>query len=674
MIRRAGLLALVLAGCSCEGGGAAADGGGSGGSDGSGGTTAGDDGGPVDCADALPARRVRRLSHAEYDRTIRDLTGKELGLAAAFAPDNVVDGYANDAEALTVSGLLADQYRGAAEAVAEAMLADLDAQLPCDPAAAEHECAEAFVLAFGRRAFRRPVTEAERARWVGLFDELVAEDGFDESMRWVIAGMLQAPAFLYRTELGEPQDDGTFLLDSHELASALSYLVVGTMPDAALDADADADLLRDPEVLLGHAVRLGAREDAVVPMRSFVDAWLRTGLLEHVTRDPERYGALTEDIRIAMRGETHRLVDATWRGGGSLRDLLLSEQSFLTDELATFYGVAPGGGEADAEGYRATDVSAHYRGVLTHGSVLATHALPQSSSPIHRGLLVRERLLCNDLPPPPPGVANEPPQIEPGVSTRERYAMHSADPACAGCHRLLDPLGFGFEHYDAIGRRRADDDGVEIDASGTIVGSAQGDVEFDGVVELATLLVDSPEAQRCYARQWSTFVLGGLVQDQGLACLSEQVATGLAAADLRLDAAVSALVSAPGFARRRSDDALPPDDTTGDMPNDTGGPGEDTGTPETGGSSSGPAPEPDVEVTVTQTGTWPEGECNDVTVTNISDAQLEWEVRLVLDGAITNVWNAVATPDGDDTVFVGVDYNASIAPAASAQFGFCIAY
>lgn len=665
-MRRLAIAALLCAGCSCEGGG-----GGSGGGDGSGGEggsgSEGGDDGAIDCATTLPPRRVRRLTHAEYDRTIRDLTGLDLQLSAAFAPDNVVDGWANDAEALTVSGLLADQYRVAAETIADAMIADL--ALPCDPAS--DGCAEMFVVAFGRRAFRRPLTDDERTRWAGLHAELVAEDGFDEAMRWVIAGMLQAPAFLYRTELGTPQDDGNYALDSYELATALSYLVVGTMPDDELAADADADLLRDPEVLQAHAVRLAARDDAVVPMRSFVDAWLRTGLLEHVTRDPEKYGALTDEIRAAMRGETHRLVDDVWKNGGTLGDLLQSPRSFLTDELAAFYGVAVGDGTPDAEGYRSTDVSAHYGGVLTHGSVLATHALPQSSSPIHRGLLVRERILCNDLPPPPPGVANEPPTIEPGVSTRERYAMHSADPTCAACHHLLDPIGFGFEHFDAIGRWRADDDGVAIDASGTIVGTNDGDLDFDGTAELASMLTQSPQVHECYARQWSTFALGGFADDPGLECLATSVRDGLVDADLRLSSAVDALVLAPGFALRRADDAVPPPsgDSSGGDDSDASSEGGDESS-----SSSGPAPESVVEVTVTQTGLWADGECNEVTVTNISDAAVTWEVRFTLQGTITTVWNATATPDGDETVFAGVDYNATIEPAAAAQFGYCLAY
>jgi hypothetical protein len=665
--------AIVLAGlvAACGGGGgsgsgSAADTEGTGTSGGTG-DTADDDGVPADCADVLPARRLRRLTHVEYDRTIRDLVGLDLSLAAGFAPDNVVDDYSNDADALLVSGLLADQYRAAAETVAEAMLADLATHLPCD-ASEGTACVEEFVAQFGRRAFRRPVEADELARYTAMHAEMATDDGFEEALRWTIAAMLQSPAFLYRAELGVEQADGTYLLTSHELATALSYLVVGTMPDALLDVDADADVLHDEEVLLGHAARLLEREDAVMPVRTFVDAWLRTGLLELATRDPELFPEATAEIRAAMRGETSRLVDETWRGG-TLRDLLLADHTFVTDELATYYGIAPTG-EPDADGYRRTDLVDRYGGILTHGSVLLTHSLPQSSSPIHRGLVVRERLLCNDLPPPPPGVVNEAPVIEPGVSTRERYQMHSADPSCAACHDLLDPIGFGFEHYDAIGRWRAEDDGVAVDASGMIHGDGDP-IAFDGTAELAALLAEHPAVHACYAHQWSTFALGGVAQDPGLACMAERVESELVLADLRLDSTIAALVSAPGFASRRSDDAVPPppsgDSTGGDPPD------PDTGAVD---SSSGDAPPPaeGLEVSVVQNGVWAEGECNDVTVTNISDAAITWEIMLELPGTITTAWNTTYSVAGDVGTFSGVDYNATIDPGAAAQFGFCVTY
>lgn len=670
-----GVVASLLGGCGCGSGsgGSGGDGDGDGSADDDG--TGGDDDGALSCDEQLPARRVRRLSHAEYDRTIAELVGTDLGLAAAFAPDNVVDGYTNDATASVVSGLLADQYRVAAETIADDLVADLDAVLPCDPASAgEAECAEAFVLDFGRRAFRRPLADEELARFLDLYTEVAAEDGFAEGVRWTIAAMLQAPGFVYRTELGEPQDDGTWRLTAHEIAAELSYLVIGGPPDAELAADADEGALLDPEVLQAHAERLLADARSSGPMQAFVETWLRTAQLELVTRDEEKFPEFTLDIRLAMRGETRRLVADTWGSGGTLADLLLADHTFVTDALAAFYGIAPGDGEADGDGFRRAAVGEHYGGVLTHGSVLATHALPQSSSPIHRGLLVRERLLCNDLPPPPPGVVNAPPEILPGQSTRERYAMHTADPACAGCHALIDPIGFGFEHYDAVGRWRADDDGVAVDASGEITGATAEPIVFDGVGELAAALAEASEIRACYAHQWSTYVLGGVVADPGLACMAEAVDAGIADADGRLDAAVLALVATPGFTTRRDDDAMPPtptDDDGGDETDDGG----DVSTGAADESTSGGTPtDPDLEVTVVQTGSWAEGECNEVTVTNVSDAAVDWQVRFTLMGSITTVWNAVATPDGEDTIFAGAEHNATIQPAASAGFGYCLMY
>jgi hypothetical protein len=266
---------------------------------------------------------------------------------------------------------------------------------------------------------------------------------------------------------------------------------------------------------------------------------------------------------------------------------------------------------------------------------------------------------------------NAPPSIEPGQSTRERYAMHASDPACSGCHALIDPIGFGFEHYDAVGRRRETDEGVAVDASGEITGAGEGAIAFDGVGELAAILADSAESQACFARQWSTFALGGLAQDLGLACMGEAVVDGLASADGRLDATVLALVEAPGFGLRRADDddavPEPADSSAGDE-----AAAESASAAES--TSGGVAPDPALEVTIVQTGLWAEGECNEVTVTNVSEMAVTWEVPLELTGTITTVWNAVATPSGDVTIFSGAPHNATIEPAASAGFGFCLMY
>lgn len=627
----------------------------------------GEDGVDATCVDRLPAQRVRRLSHAEYAATLSSLFGADAP-ELALAADNVVEGYDNHAEALTVSALLAEQYRQASETVAERLLADLDSLLPCEPVSdGEAACAEQFVRSFGRRVFRRPLADAEVERYTSLYADIQAEDGFSESLRWVIVGMLQSPNFLYRTELGVAEGDGTVVLTSHEIAAAISYLVVGTMPDEALAAAADDDTLGDVQQRLEHAERLLATEAAVTSQLRFTNAWLEVGLLEQVPRDAELFPEFTPEIRDAMRGELDRVVSSVFSSGGTFSELLTLQESYWTDELAAFYGAEAGVEAADDEGFRRVELSGD-PGLLVRGALMATHALPRTPSPIHRGVMVRERILCNQLPPPPPGVANGIPEIDPDSSNRERYAIHSQDPACGGCHQLIDPIGFGFEHYDAVGRWQ-DMDGVhEIDATGTVNGL--DDSAFDGAAEMAAVLAQSSEVTACYAEQWSRYVLGGLDQDDGLACLARQVATGFVEADGRLDSVVMALIASPGFVERSEGDAMPPSPDPG---GDDGDGGDTIADDDSGDGETGELPPGDseVDVEVVPSSSWPTGSCNDVTVTNVSDANVTWEVELPIAGMITTAWSSTYTEQDGSAVFVGEAFNATLEPGWSATFGYC---
>ena len=611
------------------------------------------------CMDELPGRRIRRLSHDEYARTIADLLEGQSVEAELLAADVVVHGYTNNATALLVSGLLADQYRTNAEVLADAMVADLGAFLPCNPAAmGEAECAQTFIEGFGRRAFRRPLDDDEVAAFMSLYEDTAGADGFDEGIRWTLSAILQAPKFLYRTELGV-KDGDVWTLTSHEIAEELSYLIVGSMPDDELAAAADEDRLTDPDEIVAQAERLLATDKASGPLLAFVDEWLGTRQLEFVPRDADVFPELTDEIRADMRKELERLVTDTYFEGGSFADLLTADFTHASPGLAAFYGL-----DHPGDGFIRIDAPKR-GGLLTLGAIQATHALPLSSSPVHRGVLVRERLLCDELPPPPPGVVNGAPEVDPNSSTRERYAQHSQDPACAGCHELIDPIGFAFEHYDAVGRWRKNDAGHAIDDSGFIVD--QDGAEFTGARELATLLAEGDVAPACFARQWSTHALGAVDEDPGFECLFDALAEGFVAADGRLDALVTLLVSAPGF-RMRRDGEPPPTDEPDDEPDDDSGADD--------GSSSGAPPpaDPDIEIEVTQTGTWDTGECNQVIVTNVSDADVTWEVALPVTGTITTSWSSVWAEQGDEWIFSGEPWNATLASGTATDFGFCVEF
>mgnify|MGYP002777899584 CR=1 FL=1 len=627
-------------------------------------------------------RRVRRLSHEEYNRTVAALLGGPTDLGLAFAPDTVVQGYSNNAGALLVSGLLADQYREAAESVADQVVADLPGRLGCDPVQdGEAECAASFIASFGKQAFRRPLSATELERYKSLWSESAAAEDFAGGIRWTIAAMLQSPNFLYRTELGEHVGDGIYRLTPYELATELSYLITGGPPDATLTALADDGTLADPEVIKQQAERLLATADSDVTLHRFVDEWLHIDRLPTVTRDATLYPELTAELRQQMLDETHRFVSTVYRGGGTLRELLTAPYSLLTDALAQYYGVPAGAGEADEAGFKKTELGTA-AGLLAHGSVLTTHALPVSSSPIHRGLLVRERFLCQKMPPPPPSLNTSPPPVDPTLSTRDRYLQHSADPTCAGCHDRIDPLGFGFEHYDAVGRYRTMDGVHPIDATGEILLTQSTNGAFDGLDELAMLLSGSADVEECFTRQWAYYALGS---DDASAqqCVGDDLLTAFTESEGRLDSLALALVGTRFFRERGgalTGDPVEPGGTTGGGGGTTGGGGGDdtgadsTGAPDPSGGDPGPMTTPGIDVMVNQDSKWETGECNTVTVTNTTDAPISWTVVLEKMGNMQNAWNCKYTAIDGGFSFTGEAWNAEVAAKTAVSFGFCLSY
>ncbi|MFV8754510.1 DUF1588 domain-containing protein [Nannocystaceae bacterium ST9] len=626
------------------------------------------DGGDGDESDECAAGRegaplIRRLTHHEWNASVGDLLGQPIDAASAFAPDNVVEGWSNDAGALSVSALLADQYRGAAEQLASTV--DVAALVGCDAIADELGCVDAFVREFGLRAFRRPLADAEVERYLDLYGFVADEDGYEEGVRWVLSTMLQSPNFLYRTELGEPDEGERLVLTDYELASELSYLILGTTPDAELLSAAANGELGEVEQLLAQTDRLLDDPRAVDRLDQFTDDWLHLGVLPTLTRDP----ALTPELRVAMLHEARSALSSEFLGGGTLAELLTSRTTRVDAALAQFLGY-PFEGTPDAEGFVEVTLPDHVDGgLLARGALLATHALPTSSSPIHRGKLVRERLLCQPLPPPPPALDTSPPEDDPSKSTRERYEQHTADPACSGCHSLIDGIGFAFEHYDGLGRWREVDGEHAIDAQGEIIATEHTNAEFDGLGQLSELLSTSPDVEACYTEQWARFALGS---KDATACVDDELAAALAAEAGQLDAVLYALIQADHFRYRQAPADMPtPDPDPGESDSGEADSGESTSTSSSSGDEGS---EGGVDVEVVTDNDWGTGACKTATVTNSSDAAVVWAVEIDTGGTLSNFWNAITSDPGPIATFVGEGYNAELAAGATTSFGFCITY
>lgn len=508
---------------------------------------------PEACAAIEPGPRLLRLlSHKEYDATIHDLFGIEAHWGESFVPHTVVGGFSNNADALTVSTLLADQMRRAAESIAAQVMTQPWKLFSCDPAQADPKCIRAFLTTFGPRVFRRPLTVDEIEGYVALVQSIASTDGNAKGVETLLSTMLQSPHFLYRSELGDetlPALGGRVRLNAYEIASELSYLFWGTMPDAELFAEASADKLQSAEDIQAQVVRLLAdpRSDALLDR--FIEEWLNVDHLDTLSKDLVMYPRWTQKNRDDLRTELRMFVRHVVREGtATLPELLDARYSFVNKTLAQYYGLPSK--DIPLDQFVKVDVSGLDRaGLLTQASVMSVHGRPRTSSPVQRGKLIRERLQCQTLVEPPPGVVTQLPPPSLTLTTRERYAAHSTEPGCRGCHAQLDPLGFAFEHFDGIGAYRSDENGIPIDASGELTGQDGPLATFDGAGELASILAYDPDVHACYARHWIRYGYG-LRDDGPLQCLSAKIAAEYGQSRLGVVDVLVLLTQTPHFVER----------------------------------------------------------------------------------------------------------------------------
>jgi uncharacterized protein DUF1592/uncharacterized protein DUF1588/uncharacterized protein DUF1585/uncharacterized protein DUF1587/uncharacterized protein DUF1595 len=469
-----------------------------GGGDEVGGPGTGPEGTDPECIDAVPDTEpviVRMLNRREYENTVRDLLGVPTDVVQSFPPDAIV-GFDNQAQSLVASSLLVEQQLDAAEVFAAA--ADVNAISPC---AAPETCIDELIESFGRRAFRRPLDGDETAAIRAIWDDAQsAGRSVDASVRLVIEGFLVSPQFLYRAETTAGADGALVPADPYEVASRLSYFLWASMPDDTLLDAAAAGELGTPEALELEARRMLADPRAHDVTAAFHEQWLELYKLQAMQKDDPAYDA----ARPLFAEETARFAEHVfWEGDAT--QYLVSDTIFANDELAAYYGMSGPSGSA----FEATAATDDRFGLLTQGSMLSIFSNSDRTSPTRRGKFVRSQLLCQPPPPPPADV----PPLEPGGGSqegtlRERLAAHVADPVCKSCHQLIDPIGFGLEHYDTTGRYRTEDGGGPVDSSGELIQIEPGAGPFDGARELSDKLAESNELYACIATQWFRFAVG----------------------------------------------------------------------------------------------------------------------------------------------------------------------
>jgi hypothetical protein len=431
---------------------------------------------------------VHRLNRAEYNNTVRDLLGTKLRPADEFPTDDTGYGFDNIADVLSLSPLHLELYQHAAEVlVDEAMAPDRRAQiLTCDPAA--DGCLGRTVRSFARRAWRRPVTDDEVGRLTAFAGVAAAEgDTAEAGLRLALRAILVAPQFIFRLELDpDAASSAPHLLGDHELAARLSYFVWSSMPDDELFAAADAGRLREPAAIRAQVERMLASPRAEALVQNFAGQWLYLRKLDDHKVSAASYPRYGNALRDAMRAETEAWFRQAVSGALPLDQMLTRQSPAANAAMTALYGTSP----------RA--------GLLTQASLLTVTSRPNRTAPVLRGEWVLDQLLCSSPPPPPPDVPALKEEAKPTASLRQRLEQHRADPVCASCHALMDPIGFGLEHYDGIGAYRERDEGGPVDATGALPDGRS----FDGAIELSRMVAQDPRFPACVAQQLYTYALG----------------------------------------------------------------------------------------------------------------------------------------------------------------------
>jgi hypothetical protein len=530
---------------------------------------------PAECADQAAIQPghapLRRLTKFEYNLTAFDLFGaltvadvpllsETVGPASDFPSELKGNGFANDALQQPVSTQLAKDYTAAAEKIAAAVTATpaaIDALTPLAPCAStvttetEAACGRTIIEAFVPKAYRRPLVAGEADGYVTLFDSVRTANGFASGVAAVIEAVLQSPDFLYRVEVGAPDTANPALKrpTGAEMASRLSYFLLGSKPDDALMAAAASGELSTNAGVLAQAQRLvgspRAREIVRYFFRNLLPYYSET---QGITRSTTLFPAFNATIGSLMRRETDTFLDKeVFDGPGTWTGILTAPYTYVNSTLATYYGIPNVSGDDFQK--VATD-PARRLGLLTQGALMVGTTVTDITNPVRRGGFIINELMCRELElPTDPAILEQvkPPDPYSAPTGRERYTLHKQDPVCAGCHAQLDPLGFSFENYDAVGLYRETENDVIIDASGEVPDMPNGTAS--GPIELIQKLAANEEVQNCFASKWLDFAYGQKLHRTEPAdqCTREQLGAAFRASGFNVKQLLVDLTQTDGF-------------------------------------------------------------------------------------------------------------------------------
>jgi hypothetical protein len=489
---------------------------------------------------------LRKLTVEQYRNSVADLLGSGLTVLE-LESDTAQNGfYAIGAAKATVSPAAAEKFEKAAYDLAAQALAPArrSALVGCTPkAVVDTTCTRQFVNKLAGRAFRRPLSDAESARYVTVAENAARTlNDFHAGLEFAVAGILQSPYFLFRVELGEPDpgDSSRLRYTDYEMATRLSYALWNTTPDQPLTDAAMRGELSTPEGIAQQADRLIADPRVKPALDNFHAERLGLADLSQLTKTDAVYTGLTDDLRTALRDDVLRTIgEYTFGADQDFQGVFETPIAFVNKALAGIYGVT-----ASATGTQRVELPASAKriGLLGKAAFLALNAHSNETSPTLRGKYIRERLLCESIPAPPANVVPVLAAPDPNAPTmRDRLKSHALDTSCSGCHNRMDPLGLPLEHFDAIGRYRADDHGHALDTTGSLDGQP-----FDGAAELSSLLRDDPRTGACVARQLYRYAVAH-VETDGEQTQIDGLVTEFEQSGHNFSALLHAVVQSDGF-------------------------------------------------------------------------------------------------------------------------------
>ena len=465
---------------------------------------------------------MRRLNVREYDNTARDLLGTTQTLAANnFPGDNVDDSFDTVGAALSYSEeLLGDEFAAASTLVTELMSRTktdplYTAVFSCTPTATNlSTCLTQILTAFMPKAWRRPVTSAEVAKAVAVGTSVTQSAGtattaVTTGVSAALQYVLTSPNYLFHVELGDPKiataSTSTTPLSSYEVANRLAYFLWSSMPDATLTQLAASGQLKNGAGVAAQVTRMVADPKFSSFIDGFVGQWIGTNNVGAVVFDPTMFPNATMAWTSAIPSETNAFVQNLITTNAPLTDILTANYTYVNGALAQFYGLT--GVPASQTTFTKASLAGTQRlgGILTQETFLTTTSLATRTSPVKRGAYVLSQILCNPPQPPPPTVPAFP-QIDPGETVRQGLNMHASNPGCAGCHNLMDPIGFTFENFDATGAYRTVDNGAPVDSSGSLFGATGAPVS--GAQGIAQAIAADPRFTECMVKQALTYGIG----------------------------------------------------------------------------------------------------------------------------------------------------------------------